>query len=124
MRPLLADWPQKHAGCCIAFARCVQDLLAIRRNHALFRLRTAADINNACAFPIPAQSKGPVVLVGHPLDNQGCSAALRELLYFASMRIRWLQDITLPEHVGKAYQLPVQGSRDGDPIGACVASLV
>jgi len=111
MRPLLANPALRPTPADIALVRDgFQDLLKIRANSTLFRLRTAADIQARLSFPNTGPAQNPVVLVGH-LDGRGYpGAAFQELLYFVNVD-KVDQTITLPQEAGKAYQLhPVQAA--------------
>jgi pullulanase/glycogen debranching enzyme len=109
MRPLLADASLRPNPADIAFTReAFKDLLAIRNSSTLFRLRTAADIQQRLTFPNTGPAQNPVVLVGH-LEGHGYPGAnFQELLYFVNVD-KTAQDIALPSETGKAYRLhPLQ----------------
>ncbi|MEO7106652.1 MAG: alpha-1,6-glucosidase domain-containing protein, partial [Rhodoferax sp.] len=111
MRPLLADPSLRPAPADIAWARDeFKDLLSIRASSTLFRLRTAADIQQRLTFPNTGPAQNPVVLVGH-IDGRGyAGAAFQEVLYFINVD-KVTQSITLPDQAGKAYQLhPLQAT--------------
>ncbi len=111
MQPLLADPNLRPSPADIAFARdAFQDLLAIRASTTLFRLRTAADIQQRLTFPNTGPAQNPLVLVGH-LDGRGYPGAnFQEVLYFVNVD-KVAQGIELPDQANKAYQLhPVQAA--------------
>ncbi len=111
MQPLLADTSLRPTSADIAWARDVfRDLLSIRARSTLFRLRTAADIQQRLTFPNSGPAQNPVVLVGHIDGRDYPGAAFQELLYFINVG-KVAQAITLADQVGKAYQLhPVQAA--------------
>ncbi|QTN29382.1 DUF3372 domain-containing protein [Rhodoferax sp. AJA081-3] len=111
MRPLLADASLRPTPADIAFTRdAFNDLLAIRASSTLFRLRTAADIQQRLSFPNTGPTQNPVVLVGH-LNGRGYAGAnFQELLYFINVD-KVAHTLTLPDAAGKAYRLhPVQAA--------------
>jgi pullulanase-type alpha-1,6-glucosidase len=116
MQPLLANAGMRPTPMDIAFARDVtRDLLAIRGSSTLLRLRTANDIRHRLTFPNTGPAQNPVVLVGH-LNGKGYSGAnFKDLLYLINVD-KVAHAITLPEQVGKRYELhPVQaGSAAAD----------
>ncbi len=112
MRPLLSDPRIAPRPQDIAFVRdAFNDLLRIRASSTLFRLRTAADIQERLTFPNSGAAQNPRVMAGHVRGDGYAGAAFRELLYLVNVSAQ-AQALVLPEHAGKPYVLhPVQASQ-------------
>ena len=109
MRPLLTDPNLRPAPTDIAFMRDgFRDLLRIRASTPLFRLRTAAEVQNRLHFENTGPNQNPVVVAGH-LDGAGLDGAtFRELLYLVNVSPQ-SQALSLPNQAGKRWGLhPVQ----------------
>ena len=117
MRPLLADASIDPGPADIAFTRDVfLDLLRIRDGSTLFRLRTAADVQERLRFHNTGPAQDPVVIAGH-LDGRGYpGAAFAEVLYLVNVAPE-SRELVIPAAAGKPYVLhPVQaGGADPRP---------
>ncbi len=82
MKPLLADPRIKPTAAEIRFTRdAFLDLLRIRASSTLFRLRTAAEVQQRLSFPNAGPAGDPQLLVGH-LQGAGLEGAgYAEVLY-------------------------------------------
>jgi pullulanase len=111
--PLLANPSIKPTSVEIKWTRDVfRDLMAIRASSKLFRLRTAAEIEQRLHFYNTGSAQNPTVLVGH-LDGNGYRGAeFREVMYFVNVD-KVAQSVTIDAEKAKRYQLhPVHTSRD------------
>ncbi len=111
-KPLLRNPAIKPRPVDIALARDMfRDLLKIRASSTLFRLRTAADIQQRLHFYNTGPEQNPVLQVAH-LDGAAYpGAGFRELLYAVNVDLL-PHDIDLPTEKDKAYVLhPVQRAR-------------
>ncbi|MDR7099973.1 pullulanase/glycogen debranching enzyme [Lysobacter niabensis] len=110
LRPMLADTETiKPTPGDIAFMRDgFRDLLRIRASSSLFRLRTAADVQQRLRFRNTGRDQNPLVIAAH-LDGSGYNGAnFREVLYLLNVAPQ-AQTLVLPEEAGKRYVLhPVQ----------------
>ncbi len=109
IKPLLRNPAIKPGRADIKWARDMfQDLLKIRASSTLFRLRSAADIEQRLHFYNTGPEQNPVLQVGHIDGAAYPGAGFRELIYLINVD-RMAHDITLPEEKNKAYVLhPVQ----------------
>ncbi|WP_036139128.1 alpha-1,6-glucosidase domain-containing protein [Aerolutibacter daejeonensis] len=105
MRPLLADAALRPTPVDIAFTRdAFRDLLRLRASSSLFRLRSAADVQQRLHFANTGPAQNPVVIAGH-LDGRGYPGArFDEVLYLVNVSPE-AQTLSLPEQRGKAYRL-------------------
>lgn len=111
--PLLANPSIKPTSAEIKWARDqFRDLLAIRASSRLFRLRTAAEIEERLRFYNTGSAQNAAVLVGH-LDGSGYRGAeFRDVLYFVNVD-KAAQSVTIDAEKSKRYQLhPVHRSHD------------
>ncbi len=109
IKPLLRNPAIKPAPIHIALARDLfRDLLKIRASSSLFRLRSAADIEQRLHFYNTGPAQNPVLQVAH-LDGAAYpGAGFKELLYLVNVDLH-AHAIELPAEQGKAYVLhPVQ----------------
>lgn len=109
MRPLLADPGIKPAPRDIAFTRdAFADLLHIRASSSLFRLRSAADVQQRLRFHNTGQSQNPRLIAG-AIDGAGYPGAnFDALLYLVNVSPQ-AQMLDIPEAAGKRYVLhPIQ----------------
>jgi pullulanase/glycogen debranching enzyme len=104
LKPRLADPTITPGPAEIAFTRdAFLDLLRIRASSPLFRLRSAAEVQQRLRFLNTGPAQNPALLVGH-LQGDGTN----ELLY-ALNRSATTQTVTMPELAGHPLQLhPVQ----------------
>ena len=112
MRPLLANAAIKPTATDIRWTRdAFLDLLKIRASSTLFRLRTAADVQQRLRFLNTGAAQVATVQVGH-LDGNGYpGAGFSELLYFINVDPS-ARTLVLPSEVAKSYRLhPVQRSK-------------
>ncbi|GAB3102190.1 alpha-1,6-glucosidase domain-containing protein [Lysobacter terrae] len=125
LRPILADAAAiKPTPDEIAWMRdAFQDLLRIRARSTLFRLRTAADVQQRLQFRNIGPIQNPLVVVGH-LDGRGYpDARFRDVLYLINVSPQ-AQTLELPEEAGKRYVLhPVLARRDAADARAKQASF-
>jgi pullulanase/glycogen debranching enzyme len=105
IKPLLKNSAIKPGPGDIALARDMfRDLLKIRASSTLFRLRTAADIQQRLRFYNTGPTQNPVLQVAH-LDGLGYpGAGFKELLYLVNVD-QLPHDIELPTEKYKAYEL-------------------
>ncbi|MES2760201.1 MAG: alpha-1,6-glucosidase domain-containing protein [Pseudomonadota bacterium] len=105
IKPLLANPSLKPAPADIAFARDVfRDLLAIRASSTLFRLRTAADIEQRLRFHNTGAGQVPTVIAAH-LDGKGYpGAAFSDICYFINVDTV-PRTITIDVETAKRYRL-------------------
>jgi pullulanase/glycogen debranching enzyme len=109
MRPLLTDPSMRATPQDIAFMRdAFRDLLRIRASSALFRLRTAAEVQARLGFENVGPDQNPEVIDGH-LDGNGLPGAnFKEILYLVNVSPQ-AQSLLLPSQAGKRWVLhPVQ----------------
>ncbi|MGQ0798780.1 MAG: alpha-1,6-glucosidase domain-containing protein [Pseudomarimonas sp.] len=112
MRPALANTAIKPTPAQIRWTRdAFLDLLKIRASSTLFRLRTAADVQQRLRFLNTGAAQIATVQVGH-LNGVGYpGAGFSELLYFINVDPD-ARTMVLPSEAGKAYRLhPVQRSK-------------
>ncbi|MGH8032627.1 MAG: alpha-1,6-glucosidase domain-containing protein [Luteimonas sp.] len=105
IQPLLANPDLRPTAADIAWTRdAFRDLLKIRANSTLFRLRTADEVAQRLTFYNTGSMQQPTVLVGH-LDGRGYDGAgFKELIYLVNVdTVR--HAITIPEQRRKAYAL-------------------
>ena len=109
IKPLLRNPAIKPGPVDIALARDMfRDLLKIRASSTLFRLRSAADIQQRLHFYNTGPDQNPVLQVGH-IDGAGYpDAGFKELLYLINVD-KTAHVMALPLEKNKAYVLhPVQ----------------
>ena len=81
-----------------------RDLLRIRASSSLFRLRSAADVQQRLRFRNTGPEQNPLVIAAH-LDGMGyAGAGFREVLYLLNVSPQ-AQTLVLPEEAGKRYAL-------------------
>jgi pullulanase-type alpha-1,6-glucosidase len=89
MRPRLADPRLKPSPADIAWTReAFEDLLRIRAGSTLFRLRSAADVEQRLRFLNTGPAQVPTVIVGHLRGDGYPGATFRELLYLVNVDTR------------------------------------
>jgi pullulanase len=109
LAPLLADPAIAPSPAHIRFARdAFLDLLAIRNSTPLFRLRTAADVQQRLTLLNTGPQQQPTVVVGH-LDGRGWPAAagpvgFAEVLYVVNAGTT-ASRLVLPTLQGRAFEL-------------------
>ncbi|MYN09052.1 alpha-1,6-glucosidase domain-containing protein [Pseudoduganella aquatica] len=105
MKPLLANPALKPAPADIAFARdAFRDLLKIRASSTLFRMRTAADINQRLHFLNTGSAQVPTVVAAR-IDGAGYpGAAFKTVTYLINVD-KVEQSIVADEEKGKRYRL-------------------
>ncbi|WP_335338589.1 pullulanase-type alpha-1,6-glucosidase [Paucibacter sp. KCTC 42545] len=105
MKPLLADPAIKPRPQDIAWTRdAFRDLLKIRASSSLFRLPTAAAVQQRLVFHNTGSAQNPLVLAAS-LDGQGWpGAGFKGLLYFINAAEQ-AQTLSLPALAGRAYGL-------------------
>lgn len=110
LRPVLRNAHAKPSPADIAWMRdAFRDLLRIRASTAMFRLRSAEDVQRRLAFRNVGPQQNPLVVAGH-LDGDGLPGAYAELMYLINVSPK-PQSLLLPEEIGKAYVLhPVQAA--------------
>lgn len=114
LKPILADADAiRPAPEHIAWMRdAFRDLLRIRASSTLFRLRTAADVQQRLRFSNTGPTQNPLVIAGH-LDGEGyAGAGFREILYLLNVSPQ-PQELALPEEAGKHYVLHPVMAGDG-----------
>jgi hypothetical protein len=108
----------------IAFTRdAFRDLLRIRASSTLFRLRSAADIQQRLRFHNTGPEQVPVLIAAH-IDGTGyADARFAEILYLVNVDKR-PRELLLPGERGKAYVLhPVHraaGAADRRPVDSAL----
>jgi pullulanase-type alpha-1,6-glucosidase len=111
LKPLLADAATiRPTADDIAWMRdAFRDLLRIRASSTLFRLRTAADVQQRLRFGNTGPDQNPLVIAAH-LDGRDYDGAnFRDVLYLINVSPQ-AQTLVLPEEAGKRYVLhPVLG---------------
>lgn len=117
MRPLLADTSLRPGPDDVAFTRdAFRDLLRIRASSALFRLRSAADVQARLRFHNVGPAQVATVIAGH-LDGTGYPGArFAEVLYLVNVAPD-AQMLEIPGLAGRPFVLhPVHLVADaGDP---------
>ena len=105
LRPVLADASIKPTPAEIAWMRDgFRDLLRIRASSSLFRLRSAAEVQQRLSFRNVGPGQNPTVIVGH-LDGVGYpDAGFAQVLYLVNVDTK-PQTLVLTEERGKAYVL-------------------
>jgi hypothetical protein len=81
-----------------------RDLLRIRASSTLFRLRTAADVQQRLHFRNTGTGQNPLVIAGHLDGKDYEGAGFREVLYLLNVSPQ-AQALVLPEEAGKRYVL-------------------
>jgi pullulanase len=105
LKPLLANPALKPAPADIAFARDVfRDLLAIRASSSLFRLRSAADIEQRLRFHNTGPAQVPTVIAGHLDGNGYLGAAFKDVSYFINVD-KVSHSLTIDAEKAKRYRL-------------------
>ncbi|WP_457096247.1 pullulanase-type alpha-1,6-glucosidase [Lysobacter sp. P5_B9] len=109
LRPLLAEAAIKPTPGDIAFMRDgFRDLLRIRASSTLFRLRTAAEVQQRLRFRNTGRDQNPLVIAAHLDGGDYDGANFRDVLYLINVSPQ-AQALVLPEEAGKRYVLhPVQ----------------
>ncbi|MDQ3270499.1 MAG: DUF3372 domain-containing protein [Pseudomonadota bacterium] len=105
LRPILADASIKPTSSEISWMRDgFHDLLHIRASSSLFRMRTAADVQQRLAFRNVGARQNPVVVAAH-LDGAGYpGAGFAEILYLVNVSPE-AQTLVIDEERGKDYAL-------------------
>jgi pullulanase len=105
MKPLLADASIKPTPADIVWTRdAFNDLLRIRASSTLFRMRSAADVQQRLALHNLGPEQIPTVVTAH-LDGRGLpGAGFGELIYFISVD-KAEQRIRVPELAGRSFTL-------------------
>ena len=105
MRPLLANTAIKPAPTDIAWSRdAFRDLLAIRSSSTLFRMRSAADIEQRLRFHNTGSAQVPTVIVAH-LDGAGYAGAnFKSITYLINVD-KVAQRVTVDEEKHRRYRL-------------------
>ena len=105
MGPLLADASIKPRPTDIAWTRdAFRDLLRIRASSTLFRLRSAAEVQQRLTLHNLGPEQLPTVMAAH-LDGRGLAgAAFSELVYFVSVD-KAEQRIRVPALAGRGFRL-------------------
>ncbi len=113
MRPRLADASIAPTSADIRFTRdAVLDLLRIRSSTPLFRLRSAADVEQRLHFHNTGPAQEPTVIVGE-LDGRGMADAVFDGVLYAVNVDTVSRQLLLPALMGRPYQLhPVHRSSD------------
>jgi pullulanase/glycogen debranching enzyme len=109
MRALLTRPELRATPADIAFMRDVfRDQLRIRHSSALFRLRSAAEVQSRLSFENVGPDQNPLVIDGH-LDGKDLAGAnFREVEYLVNVSPE-TQSLLLPAQAGKRWVLhPVQ----------------
>jgi len=105
MRPLLANTAIKPTPADIAWSRdAFRDLLAIRSSSTLFRMRSAADIEQRLRFHNTGSAQVPTVIVAH-LDGAGYAGAnFKSITYLINVD-KVAQRVTVDEEKNRRYRL-------------------
>jgi pullulanase/glycogen debranching enzyme len=107
LKPLLADAHLRPAPADIAFARDVfRDLLAVRASSTLFRMRTAADVQQRLHF-----MDSPAAMIAARLDGEGyAGAGFKSVCYFVNVDT---VAHTVAGQTGRRYRLHPAQKADG-----------
>ena len=113
LKPLLRNTALKPSPADIAFARdAFRDLLAIRSSSTLFRLRSAADIQQRLRFYNTGPQQVPSVIVAH-IDGAGyAGAGFKSLTYLINVD-KAAQSVTVAEEKHHHYRLHPVHTRAG-----------
>lgn len=117
MRPLLADPALKPGADAVTWMRAAfLDLLRIRDSSTLFRLRTAADVQQRLRFYNTGPDQDPALIAAHLDGADYPGARFRALLVLVNVAPQ-ARTLRLPDQAGKRYVLhPVQRAEDAaDP---------
>ena len=102
MRPRLADPRLRPSPADIEWTRSAfEDLLRIRSSSALFRLRSAAEVEQRLRFLNTGPGQVPGVIAGHLRGDGHPGATFRELLYLVNVDVQ-------------PHTLRLDGERDKD----------
>jgi pullulanase/glycogen debranching enzyme len=105
MRPRLADPRLKPEAADIAWARdAFLDLLRIRSSSTLFRLRSAADIEQRLRFLNTGPNQVPEVIAAHLQGDGYPGAGFREILYLVNVDLE-PHTLRFDSELGKSYLL-------------------
>jgi pullulanase/glycogen debranching enzyme len=105
IKPLLRNAAIKPAPADIAYARdAFRDLLAIRSSSTLFRLRTAADIQQRLRFFNTGPAQVPTVIAAH-INGQGYAGARFKSITYLINVDKTAQRITVAEEKNRRYAL-------------------
>lgn len=105
IQPLLANSLIKPAPENIAMARDMfRDLLAIRTSSSLFRLQTAADVQQRLKFYNMGPQQNGSVMVGQLDGKNYPGAGFKSVIYFINVA-QAAQTLTIPAEQGRSYVL-------------------